>query len=133
MEYKILYILTVRCTEDSCEADLECHNILDVNENDFIIQNKKIPRKSMMEIEHIRDEKNDMILRVPFLIKESALIWVREIFVEIQNKKGAAALYKAAREEWQRIMLPKYDTRWFTGGKKVEKWREEMKSLIEKL
>jgi hypothetical protein len=53
-------------------------------------------------------------------------------FCRNTKKKGAAALYKAAREEWQRIMLPKYDTRWFTGGKKVEKWREEMKNLIEK-
>ena len=52
-----------------------------------------------------------MILRVPFLIKESAIIWLRAIFVEIQNKKGADALYEAAREEWLRIMMPKYDTK----------------------
>ena len=133
MEYKILYVLTVRCTEDNCEADLECHKILDVDENNFFIENRKIPKKSMMEIEHIRYEKEDMILRVPFLIKESAIIWLREIFVDIQKKKGAEALYEAAREEWLRIMPPKYDTKWFTGGKKVVKWREEMKSLIEKL
>ena len=39
-----------------------------------------------MEVEIIKDEKDEMILRVPFLIKEAAIVWVREVFIEIQKK-----------------------------------------------
>ena len=67
------------------------------------IQNQQMP---LRQIEHIRDEKDDMILRVPFLIKESALIWVREIFVEIQ-KKGRSRIVQSG----QRGMAKNYATK----------------------
>ena len=40
---------------------------------------------------------------------------------------------EAVRTEWMRIISPEYDCRWFTGGEKVEQWKEEMKSIVEKL
>lgn len=132
MEYNVLYILTVRCTAHSCEEDLECHKIIDVDTDAIYIPNKKILRKKMMKVEIIKNEKVEMILGVPFLIKEAAIVWVREVFVEI-HKRGTVDMYNAAKEEWLKIMRPKYDVKWFTGGRKVEEWREEMKSIVEKL
>lgn len=132
MDKNVIYILTVRCTDSKCEEDLECHMIIDVDTDAIYIQDKKILRKNLMEVEIIKDEKEEMILRVPFLIKEAAIVWVREVFVEI-HKRGTADMYNAAKEEWLKIMHPKYDVKWFTGGRKVEEWREEMKSIVEKL
>ena len=132
MEYKVLYILTVRCTAVSCDEDLEAHMIIDIDEDAIYIQDKKILRKKMMEVESIKDEKDEMRLRVPFLIKEAAIIWIREIFIEIQ-KNGTFEMYNAAKEEWVKIMHLKYDQNWFIGEKKVEEWREEMKIVAEKL
>ena len=132
MDKNVIYILTVRCTDSKCEEDLECQNIIDVDADAIYIQDKKILRKNLMEVEIIKDEKEEMILRVPFLIKEAAIVWVREVFVEI-HKRGTVDMYNAAKEEWLKIMHPKYDVKWFTGGRKVEEWREEMKSIVEKL
>lgn len=132
MDKNVIYILTVRCTDSKCEEDLECQKIIDVDADVIYIQDKKILRKNLMEVEIIKDEKEEMILRVPFLIKEAAIVWVREVFVEI-HKRGTADMYNAAKEEWLKIMHPKYDVKWFTGGRKVEEWREEMKSIVEKL
>ena len=132
MDKNVIYILTVRCTDSKCEEDLECQNIIDVDADAIYIQDKKILRKKLMEVEIIKDEKEEMILRVPFLIKEAAIVWVREVFVEI-HKRGTVDMYNAAKEEWLKIMHPKYDVKWFTGGRKVEEWREEMKSIVEKL
>ena len=42
-------------------------------------------------------------------------------------------MYNAAKAEWLKIMHPKHDKKWFTGGRKVEEWREEMKSIVEKM
>ncbi|WP_026507225.1 hypothetical protein [Butyrivibrio sp. MC2013] len=132
MDKNVIYILTVRCSDSKCEEDLECHNIIDVDADAIYIRDKKILRKNLMEVEIIKDEKEEMILRVPFLIKEAAIVWVREVFVEI-HKRGTVDMYNAAKEEWLKIMHPKYDVKWFTGGRKVEEWREEMKSIVEKL
>ena len=132
MNKDVIYILTVRCNNSKCEEDLESHMIINVDENAIYIQDKKILRKNLMEVEIIKDEKEEMILRVTFLINEAAIVWVREVFVEI-HKRGTVDMYNAAKEEWLKIMHPKYDVKWFTGGRKVEEWREEMKSIVEKL
>lgn len=132
MDKNVIYILTVRCTDSKCEEDLECQNIIDVDADAIYIQDKKILRKNLMEVEIIKDEKDEMILRVSFLIKEAAIVWVREVFIEIQ-KRGSVDMYNAVKAEWLKIMHPKHDVKWFTGGRKVEEWREEMKSIVEKL
>ncbi|WP_027204365.1 hypothetical protein [Butyrivibrio fibrisolvens] len=132
MSKDVVYILTVRCNDSKCEENLESHMIINVDENAIYIQDKKILRKNLMEVEIIKDEKDEMILRVPFLIKEDAIVWVREVFIEIQ-KRGTVDMYNAVKAEWLKIMHPKHDVKWFTGGRKVEEWREEMKSIVEKL
>ena len=57
---------------------------------------------------------------------------MREVFVNI-HEYGTKEMHKAVKEEWQKIMHPYYDCKWFTGGQKVEEWREELKTIAEKL
>ena len=132
MEYKILYVLTVKCTEHECQEDLACYKITDIDENAIYASDKTFPKASLMEVEDIKLDKEEIILRIPFLIKEAAIVWVREAFVEIK-KAGSREMYEAAKEEWLKIMHPKYDGHWFTGGKKVEEWRHDMKAIVAKL
>ena len=132
MEYKILYVLTVRCTEHECEEDLACYKIVDIDEDMVYTSEKNYPRSKLMEVEAIKIDKEEIILRIPFLIKEAAIIWVREAYVEIK-KSGSKAMYEAVKEEWLKIMHPKYDAHWFTGGKKVDEWRNEMRNIAKKL
>lgn len=132
MEYKILYVLTVRCTEHECEEDLACYKIVDIDEDMVYTSEKNYPRSKLMEVEAIKLDKEEIILRIPFLIKEAAIIWVREACVEIK-KSGSKAMYEAVKEEWLKIMHPKYDAHWFTGGKKVDEWRNEMRNIAKKL
>ena len=132
MEYKILYVLTVRCTEHECEEDLACYKIVDIDEDMVYTSEKNYPRSKLMEVEAIKLDKEEIILRIPFLIKEAAIIWVREAYVEIK-KNGSKAMYEAVKEEWLKIMHPKYDAHWFTGGKKVDEWRNEMRNIAKKL
>ena len=132
MEYKVLYVLTVRCTEHECAEDLACYKIVDIDEDMVYTTEKNYPRPALMEVETIKLDKEEAILRIPFLIKEAAIVWVREAFVIIHDK-CSLQMYEACKEEWRKIMHPKYDTHWFTGGKKVEEWRDEMKSLVKKL
>ena len=132
MDYRFLYELTVRCTEHTCEEDLACYRITDFDEDNVYTSDKKYPRSCLMEVEEIKVDKEEIILRVPFLIKEAAIIWVREAFVKI-NDKGTKAMYEAVKEEWQKIMHPKYDTHWFTGGQKVEEWKKEMQTIADRL
>lgn len=134
MEYKVLYELTVRCTAHECQEDLVVYKIVDIDEEAIYTTEKKYLRSNLMEVEEIKIDKEneDFILRVPFLIKEAAIVWVRECYVRIHDK-GTRDMYEAAKEEWRKIMHPKYDTHWFTGGQKVEQWREEMRSIVEQL
>ena len=64
--------------------------------------------------------------------KEAAIVWVREILMYIR-KRGTEAMYYAVNDEWMRILDPRYDVRWFTGGAKVEAWRKEMLEIAAKL
>ncbi len=132
MDYKLLYVLTIRCTELSCEEDLAVYKIVRFNENELYTADRKYLRKDLMELEKIKVDKSEIIIRVPFLIKEAAIVWVREIFLEIK-KNGTKEMSDLVNEEWLKILHPKYDTRWFTGGKTVKKWGEEMKRLANKL
>ena len=132
MEQKLLYVLTVKCTADSCEEDLEATVIDNTDDEAIYAGGKKYMKASLMEVEQIRADKEEMILRIPFVIKEAAIIWVREAFVLIQ-KNGTGEMYEAVKEEWRKIMHPKYDVHWFTGGKKVEEWREEMRLIADRL
>ena len=132
MEYSILYVLTVKCTTEKCEEDLEYHVIRTDDENAIYTDDKSWKKSSLMEIEVIENEKEEIIVRIPFVIKEAALVWVRECFLYIK-KHGTKELGDAVDEEWGKILRPKYDHTWFTGGKKVEEWREEMRRLAEKL
>jgi hypothetical protein len=134
MEYTVLYVLTVRCTANECHEDLAVQKIINIDEDAVYTPDKKFLRSQLMEVEVIKMDKEGeaFILRIPFLKKESAIIWIREAFVII-NEKGTRAMYAAALEEWRKIMHPYYDCRWFTGGKKVDEWRKEMKSIVEKL
>lgn len=132
MEYKLLYVLTVKCTPEKCEEDLECHLIRSYDVDAIYTDVKTWKRSSLMEVEVIEKEKEELIVRVPFLIKEAAIVWVRECFLYIKDH-GAQSLINNVNAEWMKIMQPDYDCRWFTGGKKVEEWREEMRRLAEKL
>ncbi len=132
MEDKTLYVLTVRCTANKCEEDLACYKIVNVDDENVYIENKEIPRDSLMEIEVVNSWYDEKIIRVPFLIKEAAIVWVRECFLYIL-KKGSAEMKVAIRREWQEILNPEYDCFWFTGGQKVEQWLLEMKSITREL
>ncbi|SDA57947.1 hypothetical protein SAMN02910275_01363 [Butyrivibrio sp. INlla18] len=134
MDYKILYELTVRCTAHECSEDLTAYKIIDIDEEAVYTTDKKYIRSQLMEVDEIKIDKDgeEIILRVPFLKKESAIIWIREAFVII-NEKGSRAMYAAALEEWRKIMHPYYDCSWFTGGQKVDEWRKEMKRIAERL
>lgn len=132
MDYCILYVLTVRCTTEKCEEDLECNLIRTDDESAIYTDVKTWKKSSLMDVEVLEKEKEEIIARVPFVIKEAALVWVRECFMYIK-KHGAKELGENVNKEWRRIMDPDYDCRWFAGGKKVEEWREEMRRLAEKL
>ena len=132
MDFKCIYELTVRCTEHGCEEDLACYLITELDKDYVYTSEKKYSRLSLMNVEDIKVDRDEIILRIPFLIKEAAIVWVREAFVYIHDK-GTRAMYEAVKEEWQKIMHPKYDTYWFTGGQKVEEWKKEMRAIAEKL
>lgn len=132
MEYTLLYVLTVRCTAKSCEEDLSAYRISTVDEDMIYTDDKKYLRSSLMEVEIIKADDEEMILRVPFLIKEAAIIWIREVFIKIKEK-GSKEMVEATDEEWRKIKHPKYDKNWFTGGKKVDAWKAEMRSVVDKL
>ena len=36
-------------------------------------------------------------------------------------------------KEWLKIMHPRCDTHWFTGGRKVDEWKKDMKAIVAKL
>ncbi len=40
---------------------------------------------------------------------------------------------REAVEEWHKILLPSYDCKWFTGGKRVEEWKAQMRQLADSL
>lgn len=128
----LLYILTVRCTAKQCEEDLSLHRIIDMDNREIWTDDKKYKREDLMEVERIKVEEDEIILRIPFLIKEAAIIWVREAFIVIK-KDGTREMREAVNEEWKKIANPGYDSHWFTGGKKVEEWKNEMKTLVEKI
>ena len=132
MEFKVLYVLTVKCTTEKCEEDLEAHLINDIDEEYIYVDVKKWKRSTLMEVEAIEKERDEIIVRVPFLIKEAAIIWIRQCLLYIKEN-GSAQMFEAAKEEWAHILHPKYDKQWITGGKKVEEWREEMRRLVEQL
>ncbi len=132
MEYKVLYVLTVRCDAKKCEEDLACYKVEKVDEEAVYLENQRIPRDALMEIEVVECYNGAKIIRVPFLIKEAAIIWVRECFMHIL-KKGTAEMKDATRREWQEILDPFYDCFWFTGGQKAEKWLLEMKTIANDL
>lgn len=132
MEYTLLYVLTVKCTSESCEEDLAVYRITSIDENAIYTDNKKYLRSALMEVVIIKADKEEMILRVPFLIKEAAIIWIREVFIKIKEK-GTKEMIEATNEEWEKIKHPYYDKNWFTGGKKVEEWKAEMNSVVDKL
>lgn len=132
MEYKILYVLTVRCDEKKCEEDLACYKIEKVDEEAVYLKNKKVLKDTLMEIEVVNSWYDEKIIRVSFLIKEAAIVWVRECFMYIL-KKGSAEMKVAAKREWQEILNPEYDCFWFTGGQKAEQWLLEMKTIAKEL
>ena len=74
MEYSILYVLTVKCTTEKCEEDLEYHVIRTDDENAIYTDDKSWKKSSLMEIEVIENEKEEIIVRIPFVIKEVCLI-----------------------------------------------------------
>ncbi|SDB14055.1 hypothetical protein [Butyrivibrio sp. INlla16] len=131
-DHTILYVLTVKCTVDKCEEDLECHLISQIDDAYICTEVRNWKKKSLMEVEVIEKEKEEIIVRTPFLIKEAAIIWVRECMMYIKEH-GSKELIKAVNTEWLRILDPEYDCEWFTGGRKVEEWREEMRRVAEKL
>ena len=132
MDEKCLYELTVRCTEDECQEDLAIYKV-DKIENGIIYAGPKIvSNKSLMKVERIKVDSGEMILRVPFFGKEAALVWIRDIFLTIREK-GTPGMYYVAKDEWMKILNPKYDVNWFTGGQKVEEWRQEIEQLASKL
>ncbi len=134
MEYKVLYVLTVRCTPEKCEEDLECLVIRNIDEKYVYTSDRQYERKSLMNVDVIEKEWQEIIVRTVFFIKEAAIIWVRECFLRIKDiKKWQPEFREVVNAEWQKILNPGYDTKWFTGGKKVEEWREEMRRLAEKL
>ena len=53
MSKDVVYILTVRRNDSKCKEDLESHMIINVDENAIYIQDKKILRKNLMEVEII--------------------------------------------------------------------------------
>ena len=67
----------------------------------FLCWIAKLFLKKAIEVDEIKIDKDgeEIILRVPFLKKESAIIWIQEAFVII-NEKGSRAMYAAALEEW---------------------------------
>ncbi|MBE5917582.1 MAG: hypothetical protein E7273_12170 [Pseudobutyrivibrio ruminis] len=132
MEYTLLYILTIRCDNSKCEEDLELHRITDVDEEKLYLRDGFVYRDKLMKMEIIKENKREIICRVPFVIKEAAIVWVREILMYIR-KRGTEAMYYAVNDEWMRILDPRYDVRWFTGGAKVEAWRKEMLEIAAKL
>ena len=132
MEYKVLYVLTVKCTTEKCEEDLEAHLVNDIDEDFIYVDARKWKRSALMEIEAIEKERDEIIVRVPFFIKEAAIVWVRQCLLYIKAN-GSPEMFERAKEEWLHILNPKYDKQWFTGGKKVEEWREEMRKVAEKL
>lgn len=136
MQYNVLYVLTVKCTTEKCEEDLECHMIRADDDKAIYTDDRAWKKSALMEIQVIEKEKREIIVRVPFVIKEAALIWVRECFTYIKmfsDRYEVKELAEAVDKEWLKILRPKHDITWFTGGKKVEEWREEMRSLAEKL
>lgn len=132
MEFKNIYELTVRCTAKECEEDLAVHKVTDIDDEFVYFAGKKVLRNMLMEPEAIKREDEEFIYRVIFFGKEAGIVWVREIFVKI-HEYGTKEMYEVIKEEWCRIMHPYYDCKWFTGGKKVEEWRREMKAIAEKL
>lgn len=130
MDYKVLYILTVRCSDKICEEDLACYKIEKSDENAIYIMDKAVSRDELMEVEILNNWYGDIVVRVPFLIKEAAIVWVRECFMYIL-KKGTTEMKANVRQEWFNILNPEYDCFWFTGGQKVEKWRKEMTLLAQ--
>lgn len=139
METKILYILTVKCSQDDCELDLECHGIYEIDSNYIYLKADKISREKIMQVEVLEDGKKErsesrkqIIVRIAFLIKEAAIVWVRECFMYIK-KNGTKNMAEACTDEWIKILNPNYDTAWFTGGKKVDQWKEEMRLLADNL
>ncbi len=132
MDYTILYVLTVRCTNTKCEEDLAGYLITDIDDIAIYTEERKYLREKLMYVEDIKIDSEEIILRIPFLIKEAAIIWVRDAFIRIKER-GTKEMAAATYEEWRKILHPYYDAQWFTGGKKVETWREEMRELIDKL
>jgi len=132
MEQTILYVLTVKCTTEKCEEDLECHLIRSMDDSAVYTDVRTWKKSDLMEVEVIEKEKEEIIVRTPFLIKEAALVWVRECFLYIKEK-GTRELKERVNAEWLCIMNPDYDARWFTGGRKVKEWREEMRRLADSL
>jgi hypothetical protein len=130
MDYKCIYELTVRCTAKECEEDLAVHSVTDIDEEFVYFVDKKVLKDKLMEPDAIKREDEEFIYRMIFFGKESAIVWVREVFVKI-HEYGTKEMYEAVKEEWQKFC--NYDCKWFTGGQKVEEWREEMKAFAEKL
>ncbi|WP_027216825.1 hypothetical protein [Butyrivibrio fibrisolvens] len=129
MEYKVLYVLTVKCTTEKCEADLEAHWVTYIDEDFIYVDIRKWKQSALLELEVIEKEKDEIIVRIPFFIKEAALVWVRQCLLYIKNN-GSRQLANRAKEEWAHILNPGYDEHWFTGGKKAEEWRDEMRKSI---
>lgn len=132
MEYRILYVLFVRCTAKKCAIDLQLHEITEVTDDYIHVGIKAYNRSELMEVESIRFTEDLVILRIPFLKKEAAIVWVREALMMICTK-GSPQMKDAARSEWLNIINPDYDQEWFTGGKKVEEWRAEMREIAKDL
>lgn len=132
MNFDFIYELTVRCTEQRCEEDLAYYPIRAVDESLVYTDNKNYAKNKLAAIEIIEKDKRFMIMRIPFLIKETAIVWVRDVFAEML-KHGTPRVQEAVRTEWMRIISPDYDCKWFTGGEKVEQWKEEMRSIVDRL
>ena len=132
MDYKILYVLTVRCTDQRCEEDLECHQVIDTDDDNIYIKGKRIPRDSLMNIKVINGWNGEQIVQISFFIKEAAIIWIRECFIYIL-RKGTADMKSAVRREWTNLLDPTFDCMWMPGGKKAEQWLEEMKKIAREI
>ena len=132
MEQKCIYELTVRCTAKSCEEDLAVYAVTDIDDEYIYFDGKKIFKEMLMEPVPIKLGDGEIIYRVTFFIKEAAIVWVREVFIKI-HEHGTREMYNAIKEEWNKILHPYYDCKWFTGGQKVEEWQKEMKAITERL
>ena len=133
MKYRLLYVLMIRCTEQTCKEDLSCYPISAIDENTIYTAVHEYPLDSIMDLEVIKKSNEEIILRVPFFVKEAAILLLREAFLFIREKSHNRKMEEAAKREWVNIGNVDYDPFWCTGGKNVEEWKKELKKETDEL